>query len=182
MCAGGPSVTKNSISGAASWIRAALELRRSRRAISRVPLLGSKGRVSTGCAAAQTAETLETGKAVGGGRKHLGSGDHHWTVMGPTGKQRGTPKRGAEGIDLKKFVFSLIKRTMSLDETEVEIMKDIQRIHRDPFQRNPNNKKPQKISVNFQTYMLKEKILTKALAARSLEVEEFSFDIRSDLG
>ncbi|KAJ1206863.1 hypothetical protein NDU88_002256 [Pleurodeles waltl] len=62
---------------------------------------------------------------------------------------------GVEGADLKKYVVSLIKWAMALDKTEVEIMKDIQRIHRDPFQRNPNNKKPQKILVNFQTYMLK---------------------------
>ncbi|KAJ1106047.1 hypothetical protein NDU88_003450 [Pleurodeles waltl] len=88
---------------------------------------------------------------------------------------------GVEGSDLKKYIASLIKKVITLDETEVQIINDIQRVHRDPFRRNPNIKKPQKILVNFQTYLLKEKILGKALKLGSLDTGEMKFEIRSDL-
>ncbi|KAJ1142709.1 hypothetical protein NDU88_009022 [Pleurodeles waltl] len=60
--------------GAANWVRAALELRRSRRAASRVPLRGNIGRGSTGCAAAFQAgsavqELSGSVKVAGGVRK-----------------------------------------------------------------------------------------------------------------
>ncbi|KAJ1186846.1 hypothetical protein NDU88_003626 [Pleurodeles waltl] len=88
---------------------------------------------------------------------------------------------GAEGDDLKKYVVSFIKKSMPIEESEAEIIKDIQRIHKDPFRKDSKREKPRKILVNFQTYQLKEKILAKALGLGSLKVEEFSFEIRSDL-
>ncbi|KAJ1186817.1 hypothetical protein NDU88_003597 [Pleurodeles waltl] len=88
---------------------------------------------------------------------------------------------GIEGLDLKKYIATLIKKVIPIDETEVEISIDIQRIHRDPFRRNPNIKKPQRILVNFPTYLLKEKILTKALDRGSLGGGKMKFEIRSDL-
>ncbi|KAJ1202404.1 hypothetical protein NDU88_006204 [Pleurodeles waltl] len=52
---------------------------------------------------------------------------------------------GAEGSDLKAFVVSLIKSAVDLEETEDEIGKDIQRIHRDPFKLRSNSSRPRKI-------------------------------------
>ncbi|KAJ1216454.1 hypothetical protein NDU88_004056 [Pleurodeles waltl] len=43
-------------SGAANWFRATLELRRSRRVASRVPLQGKPGRGSTSCSAGTNVE------------------------------------------------------------------------------------------------------------------------------
>ncbi|KAJ1100576.1 hypothetical protein NDU88_005658 [Pleurodeles waltl] len=56
-----------------------------------------------------------------------------------------------EGENLKGFVILLIKTALW----------DIQRIHKDPLKRNPNNSKSQKILINFQTYGLKEKIFSR---------------------
>ncbi|KAJ1082491.1 hypothetical protein NDU88_002656 [Pleurodeles waltl] len=88
---------------------------------------------------------------------------------------------GVEGSDLKKCIVSLIKKVIPLDETEAQVINDIQRVHRDPFRRNSNIKKPCRILVNFQTYSLKEKILVKALDLGSLETGEIKFEIKSDL-
>ncbi|KAJ1087814.1 hypothetical protein NDU88_000977 [Pleurodeles waltl] len=88
---------------------------------------------------------------------------------------------GVEGSDLKKYIASPIKKVIPLDETEAQIINDIQRVHRDPFRRNPNIKKPLRILVNFQTYSLKEKIIEKALEPRSVETGEIIFEINSDL-
>ncbi|KAJ1104175.1 hypothetical protein NDU88_001588 [Pleurodeles waltl] len=49
---------------------------------------------------------------------------------------------GTEGSDLKAFVVSLIKSAVDLEETEDEIGKDIQRIHRDPFKLRTNSSRP----------------------------------------
>ncbi|KAJ1155716.1 hypothetical protein NDU88_008445 [Pleurodeles waltl] len=56
---------------------------------------------------------------------------------------------GTEGSDLKAFVVSLIKSAVDLEETEDEIGKDIQRIHRDPFKLRTNSSRPRKILINF---------------------------------
>ncbi|KAJ1123076.1 hypothetical protein NDU88_001549 [Pleurodeles waltl] len=77
----------------------------------------------------------------------------------------------SRGRGFKNYVASLIKKVIVLDESETEIVNDIQRIHRDPYRKNLNNKKSLKILV----------ILAKALSVRSLRVEEFSFEIKSDL-
>ncbi|KAJ1162535.1 hypothetical protein NDU88_003003 [Pleurodeles waltl] len=72
MCAGSRVSARDNIGGAASWARAALELHRSHREVSHVPLSGSVGRVSTGCAAAPTTtfcSALDSGKTAGGVRK-----------------------------------------------------------------------------------------------------------------
>ncbi|KAJ1085065.1 hypothetical protein NDU88_005198 [Pleurodeles waltl] len=66
---------------------------------------------------------------------------------------------GQEGDNIKMFCASLIKKSLQLEESEREIAVDIQRIHRDPFRRDPARKKPRKILINFLTYALKEKIL-----------------------
>ncbi|KAJ1139187.1 hypothetical protein NDU88_005564 [Pleurodeles waltl] len=87
---------------------------------------------------------------------------------------------GVEWEDLKSFVVSLIKSAVMLEESKEEIERDIQRIHRHPF-KSPNSCKPRKILINFQTYELKEKILSKALRLKTLRVEDASFEIRSDL-
>ncbi|KAJ1161172.1 hypothetical protein NDU88_001659 [Pleurodeles waltl] len=88
---------------------------------------------------------------------------------------------GVQGLDLKKYIVSLIKKVIPLDETEAQIINDIQRVHSDPFRRNLNIKKPWRILVNFQTYSLKEKIIGKALDRGSSETGEIKFEIRSDL-
>ncbi|KAJ1165010.1 hypothetical protein NDU88_005440 [Pleurodeles waltl] len=88
---------------------------------------------------------------------------------------------GAEGANLKSYVVSLIKSVCELEESNEEIEKDIQRVHRDPFTRRPNSTRPRKILVNFLTYHLKEKILTSALKQKSLRMENVTFEIRSDL-
>ncbi|KAJ1174914.1 hypothetical protein NDU88_000205 [Pleurodeles waltl] len=80
---------------------------------------------------------------------------------------------GVEEDDLKKRGCFSYKKTMTVEESEAEIMKDIQRIHRDPFRRDLNKKNPLKRLVNIQTYQLKEKILVKALWLGPLKVEEF---------
>ncbi|KAJ1142751.1 hypothetical protein NDU88_009064 [Pleurodeles waltl] len=54
---------------------------------------------------------------------------------------------GAEGVDLKAFLVSLLKSALSLEESEEEIAPDIQRIHRDPFRKNPSISKPRKILI-----------------------------------
>ncbi|KAJ1107823.1 hypothetical protein NDU88_005212 [Pleurodeles waltl] len=48
---------------------------------------------------------------------------------------------GKEGNDIKACCASLIKNSLQLEETEREIAADIQRIHRDPFRRDPARKK-----------------------------------------
>ncbi|XP_069077648.1 dynein axonemal heavy chain 11-like [Pleurodeles waltl] len=88
---------------------------------------------------------------------------------------------GAEGDDLKAFSVSLLKSVPSLEESEEEIARDIPRIHRDPFRKNPNNSKPRKILINFLTCGLKEKILSKALKLRTIKAQDFSFEIKLDL-
>ncbi|KAJ1156823.1 hypothetical protein NDU88_009540 [Pleurodeles waltl] len=88
---------------------------------------------------------------------------------------------GVEGDDIKIFIASLIKDTLQLEETEQDIAADIQRIHRDPFRRDPGRKKPRKILVNFLTYALKKKILLNALKQKTLRGKDFSFEVRSDL-
>ncbi|KAJ1104829.1 hypothetical protein NDU88_002238 [Pleurodeles waltl] len=88
---------------------------------------------------------------------------------------------GMEGSDLKKYIVTLIKKAVPTDASEAEIFNDIQRVHRDPIRKNPNIKKPQRILVNFKKFLLKEKILTKALELGSVDSGETKFEIRSDL-
>ncbi|KAJ1116493.1 hypothetical protein NDU88_004703 [Pleurodeles waltl] len=76
---------------------------------------------------------------------------------------------GVEGSDLKRYIVSLIKKVIPLDETEDQIFNDIQREHRNPFSRNLSIKKQRRILANFLTYSLKEKIIGKALNLGSLE-------------
>ncbi|KAJ1201299.1 hypothetical protein NDU88_005112 [Pleurodeles waltl] len=76
--------------------------------------------------------------------------------------------QGVEGSDLKRYIVSLIKKVIPLDETEDQIFNDIQRVHRDPFRKNPNIKKPWRILANFQTYSLKEKNSWKGIRSRFL--------------
>ncbi|KAJ1163829.1 hypothetical protein NDU88_004281 [Pleurodeles waltl] len=52
---------------------------------------------------------------------------------------------GVEGNDIKSYFASLIKNTLQLEETEQDIAAAIQRIHRDPFRRDPGRKKPRKV-------------------------------------
>ncbi|KAJ1148649.1 hypothetical protein NDU88_001477 [Pleurodeles waltl] len=48
---------------------------------------------------------------------------------------------GVEGDDIKLYIASLIENTLQLEETDKDIAADIQRIHRDPFRRDPGKKK-----------------------------------------
>ncbi|KAJ1088990.1 hypothetical protein NDU88_002144 [Pleurodeles waltl] len=63
---------------------------------------------------------------------------------------------GEEGNDIKTYCASLIKNSLQLEESKREIVADTQRVHRDPFRRDPARKKPLKILINFLTYALKE--------------------------
>ncbi|KAJ1174577.1 hypothetical protein NDU88_006397 [Pleurodeles waltl] len=89
--------------------------------------------------------------------------------------------KGAEGDNLRAFLVSLMKSALLLEESEKEITRDIQRVHRDPFRKNPSNSKPRKILINFLTYGLKEKNISKALKLKTIKAQDFSFEIRSDL-
>ncbi|KAJ1127667.1 hypothetical protein NDU88_006062 [Pleurodeles waltl] len=84
-----------------------------------------------------------------------------------------------EGGNLKMFLSSLLKSALSLEESLEEIVGDIQRIHRDPYKKRPGRLKPQKMLIHFQTYSLKEKILTLALKQKTLE--GVIFHLRSGL-
>ncbi|KAJ1088436.1 hypothetical protein NDU88_001593 [Pleurodeles waltl] len=88
---------------------------------------------------------------------------------------------GQEGNDIKTYCASLIKNSLQLEESEREIAADIQRVHRDPFRRDPARKKPRKILIYFLTYALKETILLQALKQKTLRGDGFSFEVRSDL-
>ncbi|KAJ1155233.1 hypothetical protein NDU88_007968 [Pleurodeles waltl] len=227
------------------WGRAALELRRARRGLARIPLWGNSGSACTskvpgkvswepGSAATRvflgslkstnkaagsaggTTSAQQQGKSpslpqssdsvlqtleetVGGMKEEL---KHHKDEsQGLNEKEQGLQVRieqlenysrknnikllkvpeGAEGANLKSYVVSLIKSVCELEESNEEIEKDIQRVHRDPFTRRPNSTRPRKILVNFLTYHLKEKILTSALKQKSLRMENVTFEIRSDL-
>ncbi|KAJ1144858.1 hypothetical protein NDU88_011152 [Pleurodeles waltl] len=199
MSAGRRSWTEEE-SGAANWIRAALELRRSCRAASRVPLRGIVGRGSTSCSAVTCARVAALGlpelqEPVQGVRKLVLEAGTLASIPSPALEESVETMRenlrknkeeiqqlkgmeldlqeklehlennsrrnnlrilnvpeGVEGSDLKKYIASLIKKVIPLDETDVQIINDIQRVHRDPFRRNI--KKPQRILVNFQTYLL----------------------------
>ncbi|KAJ1115433.1 hypothetical protein NDU88_003657 [Pleurodeles waltl] len=88
---------------------------------------------------------------------------------------------GMEGGDLKGFIVCLIKQEAQVEDTEDVIARDIQRVHRDPFRKLPNEDKPMKILVCLNTYAIKERILSAALKKRLLKVEGTNFEIRSDL-
>ncbi|KAJ1172175.1 hypothetical protein NDU88_004025 [Pleurodeles waltl] len=88
---------------------------------------------------------------------------------------------GEEWNDIKAYCASLIKNSLQLEESEQEIVTDMQRVHRYPFRRDPARKKPQKILINFLIYALKEKILLQALKQKTLRGNGFSFEVRSDL-
>ncbi|KAJ1141365.1 hypothetical protein NDU88_007698 [Pleurodeles waltl] len=88
---------------------------------------------------------------------------------------------GLEGRDLKWLVVHLIKQGMQIEEEEEDLVKDIQRVHRDPFRKNPKREKPRKILVCFHTYIIKEHILVAVLKKKTLTAEGIHFEIRSDL-
>lgn len=92
-----------------------------------------------------------------------------------------TIPEGREGENGKAYMVQLIKRELQLEETEQEIAKDLQRVHRDPFRLNANRSKPTKILLNFLTYSLKEKILSKALSMKSIEADGARYEFRSDV-
>ncbi|KAJ1150043.1 hypothetical protein NDU88_002841 [Pleurodeles waltl] len=69
---------------------------------------------------------------------------------------------GAEGDNIKDFIISLIK-DHTLMVTSLDLALEIQRVHRDPFKRNPNKEKPRKVLANFASYRVEELILAEAL-------------------
>ncbi|KAJ1156162.1 hypothetical protein NDU88_008886 [Pleurodeles waltl] len=207
-------------SGAASWSRAALELRRSHRAAAYISLLGTGGRgsTSTSCPAIprkppllECAEPLDSDRQLSKSahealeesvetmREDLRRNKEEsqqlkgteWDLQEKLKYLENNSRRNnlrilnvleeVEGSDLKRYLVSLIKKVIPLDETEDQIFNDIQRVHCDPFRRNLSIKKPQRILENFQTYSLKEKVLGKALDLGSLETGGIKFEIRSDL-
>ncbi|KAJ1141348.1 hypothetical protein NDU88_007681 [Pleurodeles waltl] len=88
---------------------------------------------------------------------------------------------GLEGDDLKGLVVRSIKQEVNFEDSEVELAKDIQRVHRVPAEMPPNREKARKILVYFHTYAIKQRILALALKKKSLSVDGAPFDIRSDL-
>ncbi|KAJ1116273.1 hypothetical protein NDU88_004489 [Pleurodeles waltl] len=83
--------------------------------------------------------------------------------------------------DLKALVVRFIKQGTQTEEEEEVLLKDIQRVHRDPFRKTTNRDKPRKILVCFHTYAIKEWILTMALKNKTVTAEGIDFEIRSDL-
>ncbi|KAJ1209740.1 hypothetical protein NDU88_005113 [Pleurodeles waltl] len=88
---------------------------------------------------------------------------------------------GKEGNDIKTWVVDLLMQSGVWDGTESILKDDIQRVHEDPFRKAANRVKPRRILVNFLTYTVKEKILSKALKMGTLKVNVCSFEIRSDV-
>ncbi|KAJ1154356.1 hypothetical protein NDU88_007108 [Pleurodeles waltl] len=86
-----------------------------------------------------------------------------------------------EKRDLKSLVVHLIKQGTQIEEEEEVFLKDIQRVHRDPFRKSINRNKPRKILACFHTYAIKERILVPALKNKTLTAEGINFEIRSDL-
>ncbi|KAJ1124762.1 hypothetical protein NDU88_003211 [Pleurodeles waltl] len=89
--------------------------------------------------------------------------------------------KGLEEGDLKGFMVRLIKQEGNVEESEEDIAKDIQRVHRVPAKMPSNKDSSRKLLVYFQTYSLKEHILALALKKKSLSVNGSPFEIRSDL-
>ncbi|KAJ1082276.1 hypothetical protein NDU88_002444, partial [Pleurodeles waltl] len=89
--------------------------------------------------------------------------------------------KGWKKSDLKGFMVRLIKQEVNVEKSEVDIAKDIQRVHRVPAKMPSNRDRPRKILVSFQTYSLKEHILALALKKKSLSVNGSPFEIWSDL-
>ncbi|KAJ1190576.1 hypothetical protein NDU88_007314 [Pleurodeles waltl] len=83
--------------------------------------------------------------------------------------------------DPKGLVVCLIKQGTQIEEEEEVLLKDIQRVHRDPFRKTTNRDKPRKILVYFHTYAIKERILSMALKNKIVSAEGIDFEIRSDL-
>ncbi|KAJ1202402.1 hypothetical protein NDU88_006202 [Pleurodeles waltl] len=77
---------------------------------------------------------------------------------------------GLEEGDFKKFLVRLIKQEVNVEMSEEDIAKDIQMVHRVPVKMPSNRVRPRKILAYFQTYSLKEHILTQALKKKSLMV------------
>ncbi|KAJ1185762.1 hypothetical protein NDU88_002549 [Pleurodeles waltl] len=88
---------------------------------------------------------------------------------------------GLEGDDLEGFVVKLIRQEIQFEDAEVNIAKDIQRVHRVPAKMPPNRDRPRKILVYFLTHGFKERILEMALKKKSLSVNGAPFEVRSDL-
>ncbi|KAJ1203581.1 hypothetical protein NDU88_007366 [Pleurodeles waltl] len=91
----------------------------------------------------------------------------------------GVPE-GLEGEDFKTYVIALIKETIP-NIAMLNLEEDIQRVHRDPFKKNPGRKNPRRILINFSTYTTKERILSEALKVGAFSKGEWSFCIRSDV-
>ncbi|KAJ1171084.1 hypothetical protein NDU88_002955 [Pleurodeles waltl] len=85
---------------------------------------------------------------------------------------------GKEGEDIKALVVKLLIQSGTWAGPEDMLVKDIQRVHRDPYWRSLNKNKPRSILVNFLTYSIKEKILTKALL---LSGKDCTFEVSADI-
>ncbi|KAJ1097950.1 hypothetical protein NDU88_003066 [Pleurodeles waltl] len=91
----------------------------------------------------------------------------------------GVPE-GLEGEDIKGYVISLIRESIpSLAFLNLE--EDIQRVHRDPFRKNPGRKNPRRILINFATYTIKEKILSEAIKAGTFSKGDWSLRVILDV-
>ncbi|KAJ1205794.1 hypothetical protein NDU88_001220 [Pleurodeles waltl] len=105
-------------------------------------------------------------------------------VLRMTGKQnteRLNVPEGVEGDNIKMFVVGLLSQCGVWEGPEDLLSQDMKRVHRDPFRKSPNAAKPRRILVNFLTYVIKEKILSRALKSGTLNASGFSFEIRSDV-
>ncbi|KAJ1203851.1 hypothetical protein NDU88_007632 [Pleurodeles waltl] len=91
----------------------------------------------------------------------------------------GVPE-GLEGEDIKGYVIALIKEVLP-NIVGINLDEDIQRVHRDPFKKNPGRKNPRRILINFNTYSIKERILSEALKVGAFSKGDWSFRIRSDV-
>ncbi|KAJ1090530.1 hypothetical protein NDU88_003662 [Pleurodeles waltl] len=61
----------------------------------------------------------------------------------------GVPE-GLEGENIKSYVISLIREVLP-SMVGINLEEDIQRVHRDPFKKNPGRKTPRRILINFNT-------------------------------
>ncbi|KAJ1105056.1 hypothetical protein NDU88_002464 [Pleurodeles waltl] len=90
-------------------------------------------------------------------------------------------QEGVEGDNIEVSVVGHLCQCGVWEGSEDMLSQDIQRIHRDPFQKLSNAAKPRRILVNFITYGIKEKVLSRALKIGTLNANGFSFEIRSDV-
>ncbi|KAJ1204503.1 hypothetical protein NDU88_008280 [Pleurodeles waltl] len=162
-----------------NWEHATLEVRRVRALTSRVTLRGATG------GKADRGSTKRSGSMEGRISAQLPHNAEHLEVLENNARRNNIKimnvPEGVEGDNIKMFVVGRLSQCGMWEGSEDLLSQDIQRVHRDPFRKSPNAAKPRRILVNVLTYVIKKKILSRALKTGTLNASGFSFEIRSDV-